>query len=84
MDAYLQCLYQYATENLFLDARLDLINYSRWNERKNLAWEALAASLTRDQLELVENYQSACNGKRFLEDELLFEAAVSLGKQLAR
>lgn len=84
MDEYLHCLYQYVSENLLLDARLDLVDYNRWNECQDTAWAALKAALTPDQLRLVEDYTSACGGKRFLEDQLLFQAAVSLGKWMAR
>lgn len=84
MDAYLHCLYQHVLDHLLLDARLDLIEYNRWETRQKMAWEALSASLTQEQLDLVEDYQSACGGKRFLEDELLFQAAVSLGKWMVR
>lgn len=84
MDEYLDCLYQYVSNHLLLDARLDVIDYSRWNARQKLAWEALEKALTPDQLNLVEDYQSACGGMRFLEDQLLFQKAVSLGKWMAR
>ncbi len=84
MDDYLQCLFQYVSENLLLDARLDLIDYNRWNECQDTAWAALKAALTPDQLRLVEDYTSACSGKRFLEDQLLFQKAVTLGKRMAR
>jgi hypothetical protein len=63
---------------------LDLIDYNRWNEDQNTAWTALKAALTPEQLRLVEEYQSAYSGKRFLEDRLLFQKAFSLGKHLAR
>ncbi|WP_325200505.1 hypothetical protein [Oscillibacter sp.] len=84
MDEYLDCLYQYVSENFLLDARLDLMDYHRWNEAQNTAWAALKEALTPEQLRLVEDYQSACSGKRFLEDRLLFQKAVSLGKWMAR
>ena len=80
MDEYLQCLYQYTLDHLLLDARLDPIDYNRWGIRQKLAWEALEKELTSAQLDLVEEYQSACDGKRFLEEELLFQ----LGKWMAR
>ena len=84
MDEYLQCLYQYVLDHLLLDARMDFVDYNRWTERQKLAWEALKGALTHEQLELVEEYHSACDGKRFLEDGLLFQTAVSLGKWMAR
>lgn len=84
MDEYLQCLYHYILDHLLLDARLDLIDYNRWTTRQKLAWNALEKSLTPEQLDLVEDYQSACGGKRFLEDELLFQKAVTLGKWMAQ
>jgi len=84
MDEYLDCLFQYVSENLLLDARVDLIDYNRWNESENTTWTALNAALTPEQLRLVEDYNAACSGKRFLEDQLLFQKAISLGKWMAR
>ena len=84
MDTYLHCLYQYALDDLLLDARLDLIDYSRRSARQDLAWNALTESLTSEQMNLVEDYILACNRVRSLEDELLFEKAVALGKWMVR
>ncbi len=84
MDDYLQCLFEHISERLFLDARIDLLDYDRWNERRDTAWSALKQALTHEQLALVEEYQSACNGKQHLEDQLLFQAAVDLGRRMAR
>lgn len=84
MDAYLDCLYQYISDNLLLDARLDLIDYSRWTRRKDAAWNALQEALAPGQIQLVEAYLHAADGRRFLEDELLFQRAVDLGKWMAR
>lgn len=84
MDEYLQCLFQYVSDHLLLDVRLDLIDYSRWNERQDMAWAALKESLTPEQLHLVEDYHSAWCGLRFLEDQLLFQKAVDLGKWMVR
>ena len=70
MDGYLDCLYRYILDHLLLDARLDLIDYSRWNNRRDFAWEALEKALTPEQLRL--------------EDRLLFQEAVSLGKWMVR
>ncbi len=83
MDDYLDCLYRYTLDHLLLDVRLDLIDYSRWNHRQDIAWEALAKALTPEQLHLVEDYRDACCGLRDLEDRLLFQEAVSLGKWMA-
>ena len=83
MDDYLDCLYRYTLDHLLLDVRLDLIDYSRWNNRQDIAWEALAKALTPEQLQLVEYYRDACCGLRDLEDRLLFQEAVSLGKWMA-
>ena len=80
MDDYLDCLYRYILDHLLLDARLDLIDYSRWNNRRDFAWEALEKALTPEQLRLVEDYKDACCGLRDMEDRLLFQEAVSLGK----
>ena len=57
MDDYLDCLYRYTLDHLLLDVRLDLIDYSRWNHRQDIAWEALAKALTPEQLQLVEVYR---------------------------
>ena len=83
MDDYLDCLYRYTLDHLLLDVRLDLIDYSRWNHRQYIAWEALSKSMTPEQLQLVEDYRDACCGLRDLEDRLLFQEAVSLGKWMA-
>ena len=84
MDAYLNCLYQYVSDHLLLDVRLDLIDYSRWTERQNMAWNALKEALSPEQIDLVEDYRAAWSGRHFLEDELLFQEAVDLGKWMAR
>lgn len=84
MDEYLDCLYQYVSSHLLLDVRLDMIDYSRWNARQDMAWAALKGALTPEQLNLVEDYRDAWCGLRFLEDRLLFQKAVSLGKWMAR
>lgn len=84
MDEYLHCLYLYVLDHLFLDARINIIDYNRWVKRENLAWDALRDALTPEQIELVENYHNACADVRFLEDELLFQKAVGLGRWLAR
>ena len=49
-----------------------------------MAWAALKGALTPEQLNLVEDYRDAWCGLRFLEDRLLFQKAVSLGKWMAR
>ena len=84
MDAYIDCLYQHISENLFQDARLNLLEYSRWNACQDAAWKALVESLSHEQLKLVEEYQAACNDERYLEEKLLFQKAVALGKWMAR
>lgn len=84
MDAYLDCLYQHISENLFQDARLSLLEYSRWSACQDAAWKALVESLSHEQLKLVEEYWAACDGKRYLEEKLLFQKAVALGKWMAR
>ena len=84
MDEYLDCLYQYVSDHLEADVRLDLIDYSRRNAAQDTAWAALKEALTPEQLHLVEDYRAAWCGLRFLEDRLLFQKAVSLGKWMAR
>ena len=84
MDEYLDCLYDHVRDTLLLDARLDMIDYSRWNARQDMAWEALKAVLTKEQLDLVEDYRDAWCGLRSLEDRLLFQKAVSLGKWMVQ
>ena len=80
MDAYLNCLYQHISEHIETDARLNLKDYRRWNAAQDMAWSALERALTLEQLKLVEDYRSAWCGLRALEDELLFQSAVDLGK----
>ena len=84
MDEYLRCLYEHATDRLLTDARLDAAKYHRRSIVQNQAWNALKAALTPEQMKLVQNYQFAQANVCALEDELLFEAAVSLGKWMAR
>lgn len=84
MDEYLDCLYQYVSDHLEADARLDLIDYSRCRSAQDMAWEALERALTPEQLRLVEDYRSTWCGLRFLEDRLLFQKAVALGRWMAR
>ena len=84
MDAYLDCLYQHISENLFQNAQLNVQEYSRWNACQDVAWKALGELLSHEQLKLLDEYQAACNGKRYLEEKLLFQKAVSLGKWMAR
>ncbi len=84
MDEYLDCLYQYVSDRLEADAQLDLIEYNRRSDEQNTAWAALKTALTPEQLHLVEDYRAAWCGLRFLEDRLLFQKAVSLGKWMAR
>lgn len=83
MDDYLDCLYRYTLDHLLLDVRLDLIDYSRWKHRQDIAWEALEKALAPEQLHLLEDYRDACCGLRDLEDRLLFQEAVALGKWMA-
>nr|WP_325181697.1 hypothetical protein [uncultured Oscillibacter sp.] len=84
MDEYLDCLFHYVLDHMHVDARLDLIDYSRCNAAEDMAWKALEKALTSEQLNLVEDYKAALSGLRFLEDQLLFEKAVSLGKWMTR
>ncbi len=55
-----------------------------WDKRQDIAWEALKKALTPEQLQLVENYKDAYCGLRDLEDRLLFQEAVSLGRWMTR
>ena len=83
MDDYLECLYTYTLERLLSDVHLDLFEYSRWTARQDAAWAALQEALTPEQLDLVEDYRSACSGLHYVEDALLFQKAVALGKWMA-
>ena len=49
-----------------------------------MAWSALEKALTPDQLKLVEDYRSTWCDLQALEDQLLFQKAVSLGKWMAQ
>lgn len=84
MDDYLDCLYQYVSENLLLDARLDLLDYNHCRSAQDMAWSALEKELTPDQLRLVEDYRSTWCDLQALEDQLLFQKAVSLGKWMVQ
>ena len=84
MDDYLECLYAYTVDHLFCDAHLDLFEYSRWSARQDAAWTALREALTPEQLGLVEDYCAARSGLRYVEDVMLFQKAVALGKWMAR
>ena len=67
MDDYLDCLYRYILDHLLLDARLDLIDYSRWNNRRDFAWEALEKALTPEQLHSPQTQHQARIFDRVLE-----------------
>ena len=84
MDNYLQCLYYYVLENLSPAMHPDFPEYRRCADTANNAWIALKETLSPAQLELVENYRSAWDRVSALEDELLFQKAVALGKWMAR
>lgn len=84
MDEYLRCLYDYIMEHLSASKHPDAEEYCRCIALQDKAWSALKAALTPEQLELVENYQTARARTCTLEDELLFQAAVSLGKWMVR
>ena len=84
MDEYLQCLFQYVSENLLQDTRLDLLDYNHCRSAQDMAWSALEKALTPDQLRLVEDYRSTWCSLQALEDQLLFQKAVSLGKWMAQ
>lgn len=84
MDEYLQCLFQYVSENLLQDARLDLLDYNHCRSTQDMAWSALEKVLTPEQLKLVEDYRSTWCSLQDLEDQLLFQKAFSLGKRMAR
>jgi hypothetical protein len=47
-------------------------------------YQHIVESLSHEQLKLVEEYWAACDGKRYLEEKLLFQKAVALGKWMAR
>lgn len=49
-----------------------------------MAWSALEKALTPDQLKLVEDYRSTWCDLQALEDQLLFQKAVTLGKRMAQ
>lgn len=84
MDDYLKCLYEHVMEHISVSNYPDAEEYHHRMALQDETWSALKAALTPEQLELVENYQAARAGTWVLEDELLFQAAVSLGKWMVR
>lgn len=84
MDEYLKCLYDYVMEHVSASKYPDAEEYYHRMALQDKAWSAVKAALTAEQLKLVEDYQAARAGTWVLEDELLFQAAVSLGKWMVR
>lgn len=84
MDAYLKCLYTHVMEHLLDSERPDMPEYKRRSTTQDKAWKNLREALTVEQLRLVEEYQAAYSYVCDIEDEWLFQAAVSLGKWMAR
>lgn len=84
MDTYLKCLYDHIMEHLLDSERLDMPEYKRRTTTQDLAWYALAHTLTPEQLHLLSLYQTAQSHVFVLEDQWLFQEAVALGKWMAR
>ena len=84
MDEYLQCLYAYAMENLFLRNRPDMEEYRFRSTAQEEALDSLEKTLTPEQHRLLEVYQAARCHVCAMEDRWLFQEAVSLGKWMVR
>ncbi len=84
MDAYLECLYSHVMEHLLDNERPDMPEYRRRSTAQSSAWYALAQALTPEQRRLLELYQAAQARVFVLEDQWLFQEAVSLGKWMAQ
>lgn len=84
MDVYLKCLYDHIMEHLLDNKRPDMPEYRRRSTTQDLAWYTLTQTLTPEQLHLLELYQTARAHVFALEDQWLFQEAVSLGKWMAR
>lgn len=84
MDEYLQCLYNCVIEHISAAKHPNTEEYHRCMAVQDKTWSALKDALSPAQLGLVEDYRSAWSGISGLEDELLFQTAVSLGKWMAQ
>ena len=84
MDEYLRCLYEYIQDQISAAHYPDPLEYRRRADAAEQAWRVLDDLLPPAQLRLVEDYRAAWTRLTSLEDELLFQAAVSLGKWMAR
>ncbi len=84
MDDYLKCLYDHVMDGLLPGAGRDRAEHDRRSREQERAWDALWASLSPEQIGLVEDYQAAQAETCALEDEWLFQEGVALGKWLAR
>ena len=80
MDAYLKCLYNYATENLLKEPSPHRQEYRALVSEQERIQTAFEATLTEEQKVLWEAFQNASANVLGLEDLLTFEQGVALGK----
>lgn len=80
MDAYLDCLQSYIEEHLFEKPSPFRREYRLLASEKDQASSALEATLTEEQAVLWKRYQDKSCLIRALEDDIMFEKAVALGK----
>lgn len=80
MDAYLECPQNYIEEHLLEGPSPYLTEYHCIRSEAGRARAALEASLTEEQGALWEAFQITAHQVRSLEDDMIFEKAVALGK----
>ena len=84
MDDYLRCLYMNLMENRFTKKYETLRKYRQGIAYRDIAFNNLIRSLTPEQQDLLEQYETQQGVLDCLETEILFEEAVALGKWMAR
>lgn len=84
MNAYLKCLYTTCMENGFAEEKEQLTYYRGCIARRNDAFKRLEASLSPEQIELFEEFETTQAAVDCFETEALFEEAVALGKWMMR
>ena len=84
MNAYLKCLYERMIGDGFPSSCEDFQEYRCFLEKRNDAYQKIEATLTPEQLDLLDDYLSARNALSEMESGFLFEEAVALGKWMAR
>lgn len=84
MDEYLQCLYDYILEVRRTETLQKTPEYRMRRTSMLAAMQAMDAVLPEEQKKVVDAFQTSQSRLSVLEEEWLFQEAVSLGKWLSR